>query len=184
MFAHGKTVTLYIFYELWWYDDYPTLEKSFFGAVKLVKNVDIDKYKYFGYGIGFDRHETFSVAGGFGKNVIIFGVVMSSSVHLINKKKFLHKSYLWGSYTSIRWYNTNNIKKSIQSILLSLKRNFASACIIMEQIVICLLIVLKFINLILYINAVVDVMILIILTLNPYAKCVPNVVKNINSKSI
>ena len=54
----------------------------------------------------------------------------------------------------------------------------------MEQIVICSLIVLKSINLILYINAVVAVMILIILTLSPYAKFVPNVVKNINSKSI
>ena len=26
-----------------------------FGAVSLTKNADIDKYKYSGYGIGFDR---------------------------------------------------------------------------------------------------------------------------------
>ena len=51
-----------------------------FGAVKLVKIADIDKYKYYGYGIGFDRCGTFSVANGFGKNVIIFGVDRSSSV--------------------------------------------------------------------------------------------------------
>ena len=38
-----------------------------FGAVKLVKNVDIDKYKYSGYGIRFDTHGTFSVANGFVK---------------------------------------------------------------------------------------------------------------------
>ena len=43
------------------YDDYPTLENSFFGAVKLVKNADIDKYKYLGHGTGFDRRGTFSV---------------------------------------------------------------------------------------------------------------------------
>ena len=32
----------------------PTLENYVFGAVKLTKNADIDKYGYFGYGIGFD----------------------------------------------------------------------------------------------------------------------------------
>ena len=36
------------------YDDYPTLENSLFSAVKLAKHADIDKYKYSGYGIGFD----------------------------------------------------------------------------------------------------------------------------------
>ena len=55
-----------------------------FGAVKLVKNADIDKYKYFEFGIGFDRHGTFSVGNGFGRNVIIFEVDMSSSVHVHN----------------------------------------------------------------------------------------------------
>ena len=48
-------------------------------AVKLVKNADFDKPKYSGYGIGFDRHETSSVAKRFGKVVIIFEVDMSSS---------------------------------------------------------------------------------------------------------
>ena len=65
-----------------------TLGNSLFDAVKIVKNADIDKYKYSGYGIGFDMKETFSFpAGGFGKNVIIFGTDMSSSVHIGNKKK-------------------------------------------------------------------------------------------------
>ena len=58
-----------------------------FGVVKLTKNPDIDKYKYSGYGIGFDRNEKFSVYNGFGTNCIIFGVDMSSSVHVDNKKK-------------------------------------------------------------------------------------------------
>ena len=35
-------------------NSYPTLENSLSGAVKLTKNADIDKYRYFGYGIGFD----------------------------------------------------------------------------------------------------------------------------------
>ena len=49
-----------------------------FGAVKVIKKADIDKYKYSGYGIGFDRRETFPFStGGFGCNVIIFGIDMS-----------------------------------------------------------------------------------------------------------
>ena len=46
------------------------------------------KYKYSGYGIGFDGKGDFSrPSGGFGNNAIIFGVDMSSSVHTSNKKK-------------------------------------------------------------------------------------------------
>ena len=58
-----------------------------FGAVKLSKNNDIDDYKYSGYSIGFDRKGMFSVDDGHGRNCIIFGVDMSSSVHVDNKKK-------------------------------------------------------------------------------------------------
>ena len=59
-----------------------------FGAVRLTKNADIDKYGYSGYGIGFDRKSSFSFPNGkFGQNVIIFGVDKSSSVHVDNKKK-------------------------------------------------------------------------------------------------
>ena len=59
------------------YDDYPTLQNSLFGTVKLVKNADIYKHKYSGYCIGYDRCANFSVANGFGKNLIIFGADMS-----------------------------------------------------------------------------------------------------------
>ena len=52
------------------------------------KNADIEKYGYSGYGIGFDRRSSFSFpGGGFGQNVLIFGVDMSSSGHIDNKKK-------------------------------------------------------------------------------------------------
>ena len=37
----------------------PTLGNSLFGAIKLVKNVDIDKYKYSDNGTGFDMKGTF-----------------------------------------------------------------------------------------------------------------------------
>ena len=59
-----------------------------FGAVKLTKNADPDKYKYSGYSIGFDSRLQFSLPdGSMGKNVIIFGVDMNSSGHIDIKKK-------------------------------------------------------------------------------------------------
>ena len=49
---------------------------------------DIDKYGYSGYGTGFNRKSSFSFPSGrFNQNVIIFGVDMSFSVHIDNKKK-------------------------------------------------------------------------------------------------
>ena len=69
-------------------DNDPTLKNCLFGAVTLTKNADIEKYGYSGYGIGFDRRSSFSFpGGGFGQNVLIFGVDMSSSAHIDNKKK-------------------------------------------------------------------------------------------------
>ena len=54
----------------------------------LTKNADIDRYGYSGYGIGFDRHGIFSFPGtGLGRNVIIFGVEISSSTKIDNRKK-------------------------------------------------------------------------------------------------
>ena len=65
----------------------PTLVNCLFGAVSLTKNADIDKYKYSGYGIGFDSGNVYSVGNGFGRNVIILEVDMSCSVHVDNKGK-------------------------------------------------------------------------------------------------
>ena len=90
-YTHGKVVNIYIVYELGASsssDSDPTLKNCLFGAVTLTKNADIEKYEYSGYGIGFDRRSSFSFAGtGFGQNVLIFGVDMSSSPHIDNKKK-------------------------------------------------------------------------------------------------
>ena len=90
-YTHGTIVNIYIVYELSAsssHSDDPTLKNCLFGAVTLTKNADIDKYGYSGYGIGFDRRGSFSFpGGGFGQNVLIFGVDMSSSAHIDNKKK-------------------------------------------------------------------------------------------------
>ena len=54
------------------------------------KNADIDKYGCSGYGIGFYRRSSSSFPGGrFGQNVLIFGVDMSSSTQIDNKKKYI-----------------------------------------------------------------------------------------------
>ena len=90
-YAHGKVVNIYIVYELCasasLIND-PTLKNCLFGGVTWTKNADIDKYGYSGYGIGFDWKTSVSFpSDGFGQNVILFGVDISSSVHIDNKKK-------------------------------------------------------------------------------------------------
>ena len=86
-------VNIYIVYELGVStsnDNYPTLKNCLFSAVTSAENADIDKYGYSDYGIGFDRKSSFSFpGGGFGQNVLIFGVHMSSSAHIDNKEKAL-----------------------------------------------------------------------------------------------
>ena len=117
-----------------------------FGAVKLNKKGDIDKYKYSGHGIGFDGRGTFWFPSvGFGCNVIIFGVDMSSSVHDDNKKKDI---LMVGESPKQGLDGTTLLQeKSIELILLRLERNFVWACIIMEQIVIYLSMIQKILNL-------------------------------------
>ena len=89
-FTNRKIVNIYIIYELTGStseDNDPTVKYSLFGAVRLTTNAEIDKHGYSGYEIGFDRRGSFPFpGGGFGSNVIIFGVDMNSSVHVDNKK--------------------------------------------------------------------------------------------------
>ena len=90
-YNHSSIVNIYIVYELGTSDSNnsdPALKNCLFGAVTLTKNTDIDKYGCSGYGIGVDRRSSFPFPGsGFGHNVLIFGVNMSSSSHIDNKKK-------------------------------------------------------------------------------------------------
>ena len=66
---------------------YSTLENCLFGAVKLTMHVDVDSYKYSGYGIGCDRKGSYSISNEIGSDVIIFGIDMSSSTKIDNRKK-------------------------------------------------------------------------------------------------
>ena len=87
---NNKVANIYIVYKL---DpisfsrntDY-TIQNVFFGAIKVTKNTDSSKNKYEGYGICFDESGAFS-SGNItnARNVLIFGVDMSSSVHDTNK---------------------------------------------------------------------------------------------------
>ena len=92
-----------------------TLENFLFRAFELTKNDDTDKYKYSGYGIRFDSKGTIShPRREVGKNVIIFGADMSSSVHANNKTRsilVLGKDFIQGiDNTTIyaeKMYSTN-----------------------------------------------------------------------------
>ena len=90
-YTHKTIVNIYIVYELGASSSNnidPTLKYFLFGAVTLTKNTDIHKYKYSGYGIGFDRRSSFSFpSGGFAQNVLICRVLMTSSSHIGDKKK-------------------------------------------------------------------------------------------------
>ena len=87
-YTHGKVVNIYIVNELGAFNSHvndPTLKNCLCGAVTLTKNADIEKYGYFGYGIGLDRRGSFSLpGGGYGQNISIFGVDMSFSAHIDN----------------------------------------------------------------------------------------------------
>ena len=69
-FTPETIVNVYSVYEIPFSDsnnNYPTLKNSLLDAVKLTANADIYKYKYSGYGIGFNKRGTFSFStGGFG----------------------------------------------------------------------------------------------------------------------
>ena len=70
-----------------------TIQNALFGAMKITKNTDSSKNNYTGYGLCFDEGGEFAHTvkqGNFNrtanaKNVIIFGVDMSSSIHATNR---------------------------------------------------------------------------------------------------
>ena len=79
-------------------DDTFTLQNALFGAMQITKNGDTSKYNYKGYGICFDEGGTFghtTSEGGFAhntnaRNVLIFGVDMSFSVHAANRSNHIY----------------------------------------------------------------------------------------------
>ena len=95
--AHGSAVNIYIVYSLKNRSinspDF-TVQNGLFGGIKIIKDVNISNYKYSGYGICFDGKGKFSIGNiTNGKNVIIFGVDTSSSIHVTNK---LNNIYILG----------------------------------------------------------------------------------------
>ena len=91
-FTPKNVVTFLIVYELdTWSRDLATdftLKNYLFGYSKLIKNSDTDKYNYNGYRIGFDCRSKFPLpVSSMGKNPIIFGADMCSSVHIDIKNK-------------------------------------------------------------------------------------------------
>ena len=120
--SHRNVVNIYIVYEITSdYKDinYPTLENCLFGSVILTKNADIEKYRYFEYGIGFVRQSSFSIGNEIGKNVITFGVDMSSLTKTDSRKKdilILGKGPTQGLESTLsaeKMYSTNFTKKFV-----------------------------------------------------------------------
>ena len=69
-FNHGKIVNIYIVYGIIKIanidgnrNSYLTVQSALFEAVSLTKNADINKYKYSGYGLAFDRTSSFLFPG-------------------------------------------------------------------------------------------------------------------------
>ena len=70
-----------------------TIQNVLFGAMQITKNTDTSKYNYKGYGICFDERSQFGhtitedgrAHTTNGRNVLIFGVDMSFSVHATNR---------------------------------------------------------------------------------------------------
>ena len=91
VFIPKYVVNLYIFCELnMWPQDLNaefTLKDCLFGNVRITKNTDSNKYSCSGCGIRFDSHSLILLPHDWGKNAIIFGADMSSSVHVNNKNK-------------------------------------------------------------------------------------------------
>ena len=135
IYTHGKVVNICIVYEISKsinISDYPTLENCLFGAVSLTKNADFNRYKYFGYRIGFDGHGSSSFLGsGLGRNIIIFGVDMSSSTKIDNKKK---DTLILGKGPAQRLEHTLSAEKMYLINFIVTGKKFL-LCIIMKQTV-------------------------------------------------
>ena len=99
---NNNAVNIYIVYKLDLIassrDDTFIMQNALFGAMQITKSTDTSKYNYKGYGICFDEGGTFGhtiTEGGFAhttnaRNVLIFGVDMSFSVHATNRANHIY----------------------------------------------------------------------------------------------
>ena len=104
----SKIANVYIAYDL---DAWPRnhsnskLKNCLFEAIYVLKNSDIEKYAYSGYGITFDSVGSWSFGNDFDRNVVIFYVDNSLSSHADDCKKSF----------SARWRSTYAINESFGS---------------------------------------------------------------------
>ena len=133
-FTPNNIVNLFIVYELnRWSQNLNakfTLKDCLFGNVKINKNPDPNKYSYSGYRIGFDSCSLFSIPSfDWGKNAIIFGVEMSSSVHANKRNKDIlilgkgHTQRLDNTTLKAEAEYFNNFSRSQKFFCLSLNHN-------------------------------------------------------------
>ena len=111
-----------------------TIQNALFGAMKITKNADYSKNNYTGYGLCFDEGGEFGHTvkqGNFNRttnarNVIIFGVDMSSSIHATNRanniyvmgKEFIQRINDTTIYAEKLFHN--NFTKHGEKLVLSL----------------------------------------------------------------
>ena len=95
-----------------------TIQNALFGAMQITKNADASKYDCKGYGICFDERSEFGhtiTEGGFAhtanaRNVLIFGVDMSFSVHATNRANHIYvigKEFVQGINDTIIYAEKN-----------------------------------------------------------------------------
>ena len=93
-FVRKNVLNLYISYELGtWSRDlltYFTQVNCWFGAVKLTKNVDLDKYRYSGYGIGLDSVSYFLPSDGTRGKMLFLEFIWAHLCMLIIKENYLN----------------------------------------------------------------------------------------------
>ena len=87
---NNNVINIYCVYELRQVNIPLIIEFAFlnalFGAMEITKKANTSKYKYKGYGICFDKGDSFSEGSiNNGRNVLIFGVHESSLLHSNNK---------------------------------------------------------------------------------------------------
>ena len=109
----------------------------------MTKNVNIGKYGYSGYGIGFDRKGNFSFpGGGYGQNVLIFRVDISFFTRIDNKKKDIlilgigPTQGLEHTLTAEKMYSINFTEKN-KRFCLSLHDNGANSYLLVNGTEIC-----------------------------------------------
>ena len=142
-FTPPNVITFFIVYEL---HTQPgdlsfnfTLKDCSFGGIKLAKNDDPNKYVYSGYGIGFSLRSELSLPdSSVGKNVIIFGVAMSSSKHIGYREKDISilgiglTQGLDHTWLTVEAQYSINFSRSNRKFCLSLHHNESKIFIIME----------------------------------------------------